>query len=141
MADIIKHQGVIEKVDGSHVVVRIIQTSACSACSVKSHCNASESKDKLIDVYNVISSKYQKGDQVTVCGTTRMGMQAVLWAFGIPFFVLLIALLLALHFTNGNEWMSAILCLVALIPYYFILYMYRNKFSKHFSFYIESSNN
>lgn len=50
MTDIIKHRGIVENIEGSHVRVRIVQTSACSACSVKEHCNASESKEKLIDV-------------------------------------------------------------------------------------------
>ena len=53
MADIIKHRGIVEKIDGSHIVVRIVQTSACSACSAKGLCNASESKEKQIDVYEV----------------------------------------------------------------------------------------
>ena len=84
MADIIKHRGRVESVNGSHIVVRIIQTSACSACSIKGHCNASESKEKLIDVYEANAS-YQVGEEVVLCGTTSMGMQAVFLAFGISF--------------------------------------------------------
>ena len=53
MTDIIKHRGIVENIEGSHVRVRIVQTSACSACSVKGHCNASESKEKLIDVFDM----------------------------------------------------------------------------------------
>ena len=53
MADIIKHRGIVEKVDGAHITVRIVQTSACAACSAKGLCNASESKEKQIDVYEV----------------------------------------------------------------------------------------
>ena len=65
MTDKIKHLGVVEKVDGSHVTVRIVQTSACSSCSAKGLCNASESKEKLIDVYhNQVSC--QIGEQVVV---------------------------------------------------------------------------
>ena len=60
MADIIKHRGIVEKVTDSHVIVRIVQTSACSACSAKGLCNASESKEKLIDVYEMNAS-YQIG--------------------------------------------------------------------------------
>ena len=33
MTDIIKHRGIVENIEGSHVRVRIVQTSACSACS------------------------------------------------------------------------------------------------------------
>ena len=91
MADIIKHRGIVENIDGSHIQVRIVQTSACSACSIKGHCNASESKDKLIDVYDNNPADYYKGQNVMVNGTTSMGMQAVILAFGVPFLVLFIA--------------------------------------------------
>ena len=99
MSDIIKHRGRVESIDGSHIIVRIIQTSACSGCSIKSHCNASESKEKLIDVYEVGAS-YQIGEEVVLCGTTSMGMQAVLLAFGIPLLILLLALAISMHLTN-----------------------------------------
>ena len=65
MADIIKHRGVVEKVEGAHVTVRIIQTSACAACSAKGLCNASESKEKQIDVYETNPS-YQIGEEVVL---------------------------------------------------------------------------
>ena len=95
MTDIIKHRGIVENIEGSHVRVRIVQTSACSACSVKGHCNASESKEKLIDVFDMKASSYRIGEEVMIYGTTSMGMQAVLLAFGVPFLVLLITLFIS----------------------------------------------
>ncbi len=141
MTDIIKHRGIVENIDGSHIQVRIIQTSACSACSVKGHCNASESKEKLIDVYDTKASSYQKGEEVMLYGTTSMGMQAVLLAFGVPFLVLLITLFVAMRLTDGNELKSALIALLALIPYYLIIYVCRNKLSKKFSFTLEPIKN
>lgn len=141
MTDIIKHRGIVENIDGSHIQVRIIQTSACSACSVKGHCNASESKEKLIDVYDTKASSCQRGEEVMLYGTTSMGMQAVLLAFGVPFLVLLITLFVAIRLTDGNELKSALIALLALIPYYLIIYVCRNKLSKKFSFTLESIKN
>lgn len=140
MADIIKHRGIVENIDGSHIQVRIVQTSACSACSVKGHCNASESKDKLIDVYENHSAEYYKGQNVMVHGTTSMGMQAVLLAFGVPFLVLFIALYATLQIT-GDELTAALAGLLALFPYYLIIYMCRGKLSRKFFFTIEPINN
>ena len=125
MADIIKHRGIVENIDGSHIQVRIVQTSACSACSVKGHCNASESKDKLIDVYENHSAEYYIGQNVMVHGTTSMGMQAVILAFGVPFLVLFIALYATIQIT-GNELTAAVAGLLALVPYYLIIYMCHN---------------
>lgn len=137
MADIIKHRGIVENINGSHIQVRIVQTSACSACSVKGHCNASESKEKLIDVFDAKASSYRNGQEVMLYGTTSMGMQAVFWAFGVPFLVLLITLFVAMRLTDGDELESALIALSALVPYYLIIYMCRNKLSRKFSFTVE----
>lgn len=136
MADIIKHRGRVERVDGSHVVVRIIQISACSACSIKGHCNASESKEKLIDVYEVNAS-YQVGEEVMLCGTTSMGMQAILLAFGVPLVILLVALGIAMHITEGDALVSSLVGLLSIVPYYLVIHFSKNKLEKTFSFIIE----
>lgn len=140
MADIIKHRGIVENINGLHIQVRIVQTSACSACSIKGHCNASESKDKLIDVYDNHAADYYKGQNVMVNGTTSMGMQAVILAFGVPFIVLFIALYATIQIT-GNELIAAVAGLLALVPYYLILYICRGKLSRKFFFTIEPINN
>jgi len=136
MADIIKHRGKVENVNGSHVVVRIVQTSACSACSAKGMCNASESKEKLIDVYEVNPS-YQIGEEVVLCGSTSMGMRAVFLAFGIPVFILLAALFIAMRVTDGDALFSAVVSLLAVTPYYLVIYLMKDKLNKTFSFVIE----
>ena len=140
MADIIKHRGIVEKIEGSHVVVRIVQTSACSACSAKGLCNASESKEKQIDVYEVNPS-YRIGEEVVLCGSTSMGMRAVLLAFGIPVLLLLAALFVTMRVTDGDALLSSIVALLAVIPYYLVIYLMKDKLNKTFSFVIENNNN
>ena len=136
MTDIIKHRGRVEKVEGSHVVVRIVQTSACSACSIKGHCNASESKEKLIDVFEVNAS-YQIGEEVVLLGTTSMGMQAVLLAFGVPLVILIVALGITMHLTEGDALISSLVGLLSIVPYYFAIHFNKDKLKKTFSFTIE----
>ena len=136
MADIIKHRGVVEKIEGTHVVVRIVQTSACSACSAKGLCNASESKEKQIDVYGVQSS-YRIGEEVVVCGTTSMGMRAVLLAFGVPLLILLLALFVTMRITDGDALLSSFVALLAVMPYYLLVYFMKDKLDRTFSFTIE----
>ena len=136
MADIIKHRGIVEKVEGSHVVVRIVQTSACAACSAKGLCNASESKEKQIDVYEVNAS-YQIGEEVVLCGTTSMGLRAVFLAFGIPMLLLLVALFVTMRVTDGDALVSSLVALFAVVPYYLVIYFMKDKLNKTFSFTIE----
>ena len=136
MADIIKHRGIVEKVDGSHIVVRIVQTSACSSCSAKGLCNASESKEKQIDVYEANPS-YQIGEEVMVCGTTSMGMRAVLLAFGVPLLILVLALGVSMKLTGEDALLSSGRALVSVVPYYIGIYFCKDKLNRTFSFTIE----
>ena len=136
MADIIKHRGIVEKVDGAHITVRIVQTSACAACSAKGLCNASESKEKLIDVYEM-NPFYQIGEEVVICGTTSMGMRAVLLAFGVPLLIVMIALGISMKMTDDNALFSSCIALLSVIPYYIVIYASKEKLNRTFSFTIE----
>lgn len=137
MTNIIKHQGTVEHIEGTHVQVRIIQTSACSSCSAKSLCHSSESKEKLIDIYDANVASFVIGQEVTIYGTTSMGMRAVGLAFGIPFLILIAVLMLCYKMTLGNELVSALVALMSLIPYYIFMYAIRNRIKKTFAFKIK----
>ena len=137
MTNIIRHQGVIDAIEGAHIQVKIIQTSACSACSLKGHCSSTESKLKMVDVYRYDTSSFTVGDAVTVIATTSMGMQAVLLAFAVPFILIIIALFIAMRVTDGNELVAAGAGLFVLVPYYLVLYLNRDRLSRKFTFDIE----
>ena len=136
MADIIKHRGIVEKVEGIHVIVRIVQTSACASCSAKGLCNASESKEKQIDVYESNPS-YRIGEEVVLCGSTSMGMRAVGLAFGVPLLILIAALFVTMRVTDGDALLSAVVALLAVVPYYLVVFLMKDKLDKTFTFVIE----
>ena len=134
MSDIIQHLGTVESIEGSHVRVKIVQTSACATCAAHKFCNSSESKEKMIDVHTKDAASYHVGQSVKVFGTTSMGMRAVLWAFGVPFVVLVMVLYACILLTDGNEPLSALIAMGALAFYYLILYMCRHRMSRKFVF-------
>lgn len=134
MSDIIQHLGTVESIEGTHIRVKIVQTSACATCAAHQFCNSSESKEKMIDIYTRDASDYSVGQEVNVYGTTSMGMRAVLWAFGVPFVVLVGVLYGAILLTDGDEPLSALVSMVALALYYLILYICRGKMQKKFTF-------
>ena len=136
----IKHLGVVENIQGSHLSVRIVQTSACAACSAKGHCSSADSKDKIIDVIDTAASSYRVGEKVMVIGETSMGMMAVVLAFIIPFILLIFSLFLFMALME-NELYSALLSLAILIPYYFILWLNKTRLKQKFSFTIKPINN
>jgi len=133
----IKHSGTIESISDDCVKVRIIQQEACSACKVAAHCNASGAKMKIVDVYNADTNGLKVGQAVTVTARRAVGMRAVALAFGIPFMVLLIVIF-GVSYLTGNETLAALCGLLSLVPYYFLIYLFRNKIREQMSFYIEN---
>ena len=120
MSNKISHSGIIEHILDDCIKVRIVQTSACAACKVASHCNAAESKVKIVDVFCSNNSTYQVGQEVVVWASKDVANKALLLGFGIPFLLLICVLLIALRFTS-EEGIAALIALGSLVPYYFVL--------------------
>ena len=139
MANTIKHQGIVENINGSHLQVRIIQTSACASCSVKGHCTSADTKEKLVDVADANAASYQPGDRVWVTGELSMGVMAVLFAFIFPFLILIISLFVFMAIWN-DELRSALCSLALLVPYYYILWRNKSRMGKKFSFSVRPMN-
>ena len=136
MSNKIKHAGVVDGVEGECVRVRILQSSACSACKVAAHCNASKTKEKIIDVMDADASHYQKGDQVMVVADTAVGFRASLYGYLLPLILMVVTLvgvLAAIH----SEGLAAVSALGILIPYYVLLFLMRNKLRNKLSFSLE----
>ncbi len=136
----IKHLGIVESIQGSHLSVRIVQTSACAACSAKGHCSSADSKDKVIDITDTAASSFRVGERVMVVGEMSMGMMAVMLAFIIPFVLLVVSLFLFMALI-GNELYAALLSLIILVPYYFVLWLNKTRLKQKFSFTIKPINN
>lgn len=136
MSNKIKHAGVVDGVEGECVRVRILQSSACSACKVAVHCNASETKEKIIDVMDADASHYQKGDQVMVVADTAVGFRASLYGYLLPLILMVVTLVGVLAATH-SEGLAAVSALGILIPYYVLLFLMRNKLRNRLSFTLE----
>jgi len=134
MSNDIFHKGTVKAIEKDKLTVQISQTSACVACKAAGHCSASESKEKIIDVYHVDDIQdYHVGDTVQVIASQRIAMNAVLLAFGIPFLIMISAIFITSRLT-ADEALMAIVGLLSLIPYYILLYLFRQKMVKTFSF-------
>lgn len=136
MEEIVRHKGTVLSTSDTHVRVKIVQQSACATCQISSHCQVSESKEKIIDVFDVQSTTYQAGDSVVVYTTRRMAFQALFLGFILPLLLLLIILSLLL-WQHTSEGLASLLSLSVLVPYYGILWLYRKKVANFATFYIE----
>ena len=136
MSQKISHTGVIESIQDDCIKVRIVQTSPCVACKVASHCNAAESKVKIVDVFGCDTTNYSTGQEVTVWASKDVADKALLLGFGVPFLLLVCVLMIALRFTD-NEGLAALLALGSLVPYYIALWLLRDRIQRGISFHIE----
>lgn len=136
MSNKISHPGVVDGIEGDCVKVRIVQTSACAACKVAAHCNASESKEKLVDVFGCDTAKYATGQEVVVSASREVANRALLLGFGLPLLLLIGVLLMVLRWT-GDEGMAALASLGVLVPYYIVLWLLRDSIRQRVAFRIE----
>ena len=137
MSNKIRHEGVIDSIDEGCVHVRILQTSACAACKVAGYCNAAEAKEKIVDGFcNPRERELLPGQPVTVSASGDVAARALLWAFGIPF-VLLVTILVIVLWQTGDEGIAALSALLSLIPYYGLLYLMRHRMQRQMAFTIE----
>ena len=132
----IKHCGIVDEITDGCIKVRIVQSSACASCKVASRCNASESKEKIVEVYDEDTNMFSIGDNVIVTASQGMGFLAVLLSSVIPLFLLIAVLASVLAATSSEAW-AALASLGALVPYYLILYMLKDKIRSRLSFKIE----
>lgn len=136
MSSKITHSGVIERIQGECLKVRIVQTSACVACKVASHCHAAESKVKIVDVHCTNGAVYHVGQEVMVSVSKHVANKALLLGFGVPFLLLVSVLVIVLKVTS-NEGVAALAALGSLIPYYLLLWLLRHRIGQEISFQIE----
>lgn len=137
MSELISHTGTIDSISDGMVRVRIVQSSACASCKVASHCTSAESKEKIVDVRCNDALAYRVGQEVEVMAGTSVGMKAVLLAFVIPT-VIVIAVIVGALQMEVSQGFAAIYGLVALIPYYIVLSLFRKKLEKELSFWIKA---
>ncbi|MBO4658394.1 MAG: SoxR reducing system RseC family protein [Prevotella sp.] len=135
----ISHQGIVEKLEGNSAVVRIVQTSACAACKAASHCSAAESKEKLVTAKIQGNEMPQVGDTVVVSMPGVNGRDAVVFAFVLPFIIMVVVLYSCLRLT-ADEVLAALVGIGSLVPYYLLLYLFRGRLKDRFSFVLENKS-
>lgn len=136
MSKKISHSGIVESIQDGCVKVRIVQTSACAACKVASHCNAAESKVKIVDVFCCDTAKYEAGQEVVVSASKDVANRALLLGFGLPFLLLVSVLMITLRLTS-EEGVAALVALGSLLPYYLLLWLLRDRIQQRISFQLE----
>ena len=132
----ISHEGVVTRITDDELEIKILAQSACAACHAKSACGMGEQAEKILTVPRPKGKEFALMQKVNVRMAINQGNKAAILAYLIPITLLLAVLFVCLGLGLG-ECLSALISIVALIPYYIVLYLQRNKLKKKFEYIIE----
>ena len=133
----IEHKGIVESISNEGILVKFASVSACASCHAKGVCSASDMEEKEILV-PASGEHFITGEQVCVIMKAALGTKAVLIGYVYPFIVML-AVLITLNGIGISELRAGLLSLTALFPYYFIVYLFREKLERTFGFTIKKT--
>ncbi len=135
--DCVEQKGIVIKKQEDKLVVKIEQKSTCSSCHARGACTSLDKKDKEIEIKSKDTANYNIGDEVVITISTKLGMKAVFIAFVLPLILLVIALFLSIKIFSLSQSLSALISLLVLAAYYFLLYKQNLFLSKQFNFTIK----
>ena len=132
----ISHEGIVTKITDDELEIKILAQSACAACHAKSACGMGEQQEKILTVPRPKGKEFVLLQKVNVTMAIGQGNKAAVLAYLIPILLLLAVLFVCLGL-GVSEGLSALIAIVALIPYYIMLYLRRDKLKNKFSYIIE----
>lgn len=134
----IEHVGVVNEITSNSIFVKLNVESACSGCHAKNVCGV-DSGTKIIEIISNDKS-YHIGEYVNVKLKESLGMKALFLGYIMPFIVIVSALFVFI-FAGLSEGLAGIFAILLLIPYYVVLYFFKNKIKREFDFKIEKNKN
>lgn len=128
----VSHTGIVREIGNRGIKVGIIVQSGCVSCQIKGTCNMSEQTDKVLEI-ECNPNEYKIGQQVLVILKSSQGMNALFLGYVLPFLVLLMVMIVVSNLTE-EEGIIGLAALASLVPYYILLYFYRNRIKKIFTY-------
>lgn len=133
---VIKHAGIVSRITDNEIEATIAVSTACDGCHAGSSCGMAGNTSRIITISH--SDKDVKmGDQVNIVGSRSAGISAVIFAYILPFIAVMLTLILSLSF-GTPELRAGLYSILILPPYYLVLYFFREKFEKKYTFRIVS---
>ena len=136
---VIKHAGKVISVTSVQTKVEILAQTACAACQAKAVCGASSGESRIITIRRQDDGSVRPGDEVNVLIRQGQGFKAVLIAYLIPLFILLV-LLLTLPLFFDNELVAGLGAIGFVALYYLVLAQFRDRLNSGFVFTVEKLN-
>jgi sigma-E factor negative regulatory protein RseC len=122
----IEHKGKIIAINKNILIVAFGRNESCNDCQIKHSCSLHDIKVQTIELWTENPENYNISQEVSVIVSLEAGIVAVTFAYIIPLFIML-AVLFGIWFYTKNEAYAGIISLLALLPYYAIIYLFNKK--------------
>ncbi len=132
----ISHEGIVTKITDDELEIKILAQSACAACHAKTACGMGEQAEKILTVPRPKGKEFSLLQKVNVKMAVGQGNKAAVLAYLIPILLLLAVLFVCLGL-GVNEGLAALISIVAIVPYYIVLYLRRDNLKNKFLYTIE----
>ena len=133
MENRISHEGIVTKINSDIIEVKIISKSACASCNIKTACNMSEMQEKTISIPAPKDKNLSIGQEVKISMGLGQANRAVIFAYVIPL-IILVSMIFILSTLKIEEGLNALISIGTLIPYYLILFLFRNRLKRKFEY-------
>ena len=133
MNEKVSHEGIVTNIKGDDVEIKILSKSACVSCNIKTACNMSEMQEKIITIAAPKDKELTVGQEVRVSIALGQANKAVIFAYVIPS-IILISMIFILNGFKIDEGINALISIGTLIPYYLILFLFKDKIKRNFEY-------
>lgn len=125
--------GIIKNIKNNELTIEITSCSACSSCAVKNYCNTAEAKQKEIILKSKNADKYKIGEEVVVEIDEQQAIKSIILAYVIPLLLIILTVVGTISYQQ-DEIIGGICGIIVLIPYYFCLFLAKDKLKSGFEF-------
>ena len=129
----IEHKAVVVAVEGNVVEVEMTVNEACAECRAKAVCGVDTGERRVVAVHDIFARSYTPGEEVLVSLDEILGVKAVIYAYIIPFFIMIVVLFGTKAF-DASDWVAGGGALGATGLYYIGLWLMRDKLDKEIVF-------
>ena len=135
----INKTGIVKQIKNNEVTVITLSCSACSSCVAKNFCTASENKEKEIIVKTDNPDFFQINEKVIISINETQAYKAIVLAYIIPLILMLFTIIGVISYKQ-DEILGGIYGIIVLIPYYFGLFLTKDKMKSKFEFKISKKD-
>lgn len=134
-----EHRGTVAEIRENLIKIKMQVTEACGACKAKNICGSTSAQERELEIHTH-TQQFTVGEEVNVVINIATGFKAIFFSYIIPTLLLLGTLFTIMAITH-KEGLSALIALLILATYFFILYLQKDRIINSLSIQVRKIGN